>query len=175
MIRSARSRGFSRRDALHQHSLRFGPNMTPMVDVVMVILVFFMASAAFVGPEWFLQALVPATAPPLGVGPGQRPPLTVQPVRLEIALRREGGRAGPTVADGVGLQGATLDEVERALREFVKDMDRGAVAEQVEVLIKPDAAVPYRDVVRIHESCQRAGVARVGIRAGGGESGAPGR
>lgn len=163
------ARGFSRRDALHQHSLRFGPNMTPMVDVVMVILVFFMASAAFVGPEWFLQALVPATAPPLGVGAGERPPPTVQPVRLEIALRRE---AGGTLADGVGLTAATLDEVERALREFVKDMDRGAVAEQVEVLIKPEPAVPYRDVVRIHESCQRAGVARVGIRAGIGDTGA---
>ena len=35
--------------------LHFGPNMTPMVDVVMVILIFFMASAAFMGDEWFLH------------------------------------------------------------------------------------------------------------------------
>lgn len=33
--------------------------MTPMVDVVMVILVFFMVSAAFLGPEWLLGSLVP--------------------------------------------------------------------------------------------------------------------
>ena len=30
------------RTALRQWELRFGPNMTPMVDVVMVILIFFM-------------------------------------------------------------------------------------------------------------------------------------
>jgi len=34
--------------------------MTPMVDVVMVILIFFMASAAFLGAEWFLKAAIPS-------------------------------------------------------------------------------------------------------------------
>ena len=46
------SRSFRRRSALYTWQLQFGPNMTPMVDVVMVILIFFMASATFAGAEW---------------------------------------------------------------------------------------------------------------------------
>ncbi|MCP2732564.1 biopolymer transporter ExbD, partial [Limnofasciculus baicalensis] len=48
-----------KRNALAQHDLHYGPNMTPMVDVVMVILVFFMASAVFLGPEWYLKTAIP--------------------------------------------------------------------------------------------------------------------
>ena len=36
-----------------------GPNMTPMVDVVMVILIFFMTWMSFVGAEWFLRTALP--------------------------------------------------------------------------------------------------------------------
>jgi biopolymer transport protein ExbD len=38
---------------------RFGPNMTPMVDVVLVILIFFMAATTIAGQEWFLQTDLP--------------------------------------------------------------------------------------------------------------------
>lgn len=43
---------------------RFGPNMTPMVDVTLVILIFFMASATIAGHEWFLKADLPQTQDP---------------------------------------------------------------------------------------------------------------
>jgi biopolymer transport protein ExbD len=55
----------NRRNGLHQRTAagvyesHHGPNMTPMVDVVMVILVFFMASAAVLGPEWFVRSALP--------------------------------------------------------------------------------------------------------------------
>src|SRR5256885_8124330 len=52
-------RPFRRRSALHAWELNYGPNMTPMVDVVMVILIFFMASASFAGSEWFLKTAIP--------------------------------------------------------------------------------------------------------------------
>src|SRR6056297_968705 len=38
---------------------RFGPNMTPMVDVVLVILIFFMAATTIAGQEWFLRTDLP--------------------------------------------------------------------------------------------------------------------
>ena len=38
---------------------RFGPNMTPMGDVVLGILIFFMAATTIVGQEWFLQTDLP--------------------------------------------------------------------------------------------------------------------
>lgn len=174
-------RSFRRRDAIHNWTLHFGPNMTPMVDVVMVILVFFMASAAFLGPEWYLKSLVPRK-PPEGAGltsAGTDKPIEKPPVRLEVALDVDD--SGRTVATGVGKVNATVAEMGEALAAEATKAAKaagpaastapapraGAPASQeaatLEVLIRPTARVPYRDVVRLHEAAQRAGIQRVGV------------
>lgn len=43
-----------RKTALQTYDGHIGPNMTPDADVVMVILIFFMASASILGPTWLL-------------------------------------------------------------------------------------------------------------------------
>ncbi len=157
--RARRGGGFRRRDALYNWSLHFGPNMTPMVDVVMVILVFFMASAAFLGPEWYLKSLVPQK-PPEGAGLSAaqgKSAADLPPVRLEIVLDLDA--AGRTIASGAGKTGVTLDEIAAALAVVAK----GTAQDKIEVLIRPAAKVPYRDVVKLHEAAQRAGIARVGV------------
>lgn len=152
---------FRRRGALHEWSLRFGPNMTPMVDVVMVILVFFMASAAFLGPEWFLRSLVPKPpAPGAGeVAPPPKPadPLALPPVRQEISLQVDA--AGKTIASGLGKEGLDIAEMIAAVEAFAE----GTAKDKIEVLIRPAANVPYRDVVRLHEGCEKTGIGRVGV------------
>ena len=91
---------FRRRNAMHQWRLHFGPNMTPMVDVVMVILVFFMASTAFIGPEWLLRIGLAEDAQSesgsFRLGPAE---LTV---RLQVV-------DGAVCVSGLGLEGAPLD------------------------------------------------------------------
>lgn len=152
----ASSRALRRRDALHVRSASFGPNMTPMVDVVMVILVFFMASAAFVGPEWFLRTLLPA--PPGAGRPGQADPLKA-PVRIEVRLAVKNG---VTVATGQGLAEGSLVEMSAALAEAAK-IAGSQVRESVEVVLRPAGDVPYRDLIALHEACQRVGIERVTI------------
>lgn len=154
--------GFRRRRAVDVGSLHFGPNMTPMVDVVMVILVFFMASAAFVGPEWFLNALVPFAAPAAGQAQNPAGRGAEERTQVEIRLLAPAQPGGPVVAEGLGLTGSSIEAVLAALAEEVK---RRGVA-NVEVIIRPEAAVPYREVVRTHEGCERLGLSRVGIAAG---------
>jgi len=125
--------------------------MTPMVDVVMVILIFFMASASVLGPEWFLKTALPrAQAAPL-IDP------TRQPVRLRIELRREG--PSPTVASIDGGEAFPLAELPARLSE------RRAAAEGAEliILVAPQDRVPYDDVVSLHELCFRAGIRKVGL------------
>jgi biopolymer transport protein ExbD len=161
-----RSRGrLRRRGALDRSSMHFGPNMTPMVDVVMVILVFFMASAAFVGPEWFLKALI--ARPPEqqagnagGEAPRAAPAPTLATLRLTIALEVVESRTLARLNDEPLRE---IDQVLAALREVVRDLDAGVVAEQVEVLVRPGAGVAYREVVRVHEGVQKLGIPRVGI------------
>lgn len=159
-----------RRRAQDVASLHFGPNMTPMVDVVMVILVFFMVSAAFLGPEWLLSSLVPQLGDPAAAKakatPGSGPrnpnddPFETPPVRFVIELERRAEASGTNmtvVAHGAGLRDATIEQVIDALNVLVKD-----AGGNVEVLVKPGAGVPWGPVVRAHELCNAAGISRVG-------------
>lgn len=157
-----RASGLRRRGALHQWSLHFGPNMTPMVDVVMVILVFFMASAAFLGPEWFLNSLLPKP-PGAGAGetaPAKPDPLALPPVRQEVRLLADA--AGATLATGMGKDRVPLAEMIDTIAAFAQD----AAKDQIEIVILPAGGVPYRDVVKLHEACERIGIGRVGVGVG---------
>jgi biopolymer transport protein ExbD len=149
--------GFTRRDALHRWSLHFGPNMTPMVDVVMVILIFFMASAAFMGEEWFLRAAIPIPAP--AGRAAERPLLEPPPLRIDVSL--DADEQGRTIASSVALQ-IEPGPLERVLERFAS-FPKNEVTAGLEVLIKPSARAPYRDVVRIHEACEAVGIVKVGI------------
>lgn len=164
---------FRRRRALDASGLHFGPNMTPMVDVVMVILVFFMVSAAFLGPEWLLGSLVPkpaqspaaAGAPPApGPGPKASDPLATPPVRFAIDLSLSAQSPPQTVASGGGLSNAPIQDVVAAIKSGVGERSLGSV----EVLIRPGAGVPWGAVVLTHELCTKAGFVRVGPRTGSG-------
>mgnify|MGYP001408408283 CR=1 FL=1 len=136
----------------------FGPNMTPMVDVVLVILVFFMAGTAFIGDEWFLRSQV---APAASRGPATQDPFELPPTRLEVVL--DAG-AGGTLATGVGLELAPLESVLAALRAFAA----GTAVDEIEVIVRPGPTVPWEDVVRVHEVSAEAGITKIAIGARGG-------
>ncbi len=149
------SKPFRRRDARHTWDLHFGPNMTPMVDVVMVILIFFMASATFAGAEWFLKAGIPKE----GTGEGklaEGDPLALPPARFEIVLVVEGGR---TIARGQGVGEADMASLPARLVELAK----GITTEEVVLIIRPEAGVPYADVIRAHDAAAQAGIKKVGV------------
>ena len=130
------------------------PSMTPMVDVVLVILVFFMASAAFLGPEWLLPVGVPTLA-----APSDEPdPFALPTPRFEVRLRVvEGGRV---LVSGLGLDRAPMD----ALAPRVRSLVRSVPADDLVVVLVPDDAVPYEVVVRARAICERAGARRVALR-----------
>src|ERR1044071_8841502 len=51
-----------------------GPNMTPLVDIVMVILIFLMLTGSFAAGEHFLQSNLPLTRKGLGGDKNQNVP-----------------------------------------------------------------------------------------------------
>lgn len=144
---------FRRRNALHQWHLHFGPNMTPMVDVVMVILVFFMASTAFIGPEWLLRIGLADDAESdsggFRLGPAE---LTV---RLQIV-------DGTVRASGLGLEEALPDSL--AARAAAAAESLGSALSETHIILEPDDAVAYDAVVRAQEIFVSAGFAHVAIR-----------
>jgi len=126
---------FQRKSVLDRAPGSGVPNMTPMVDVTLVILIFFMASATIAGPEWFLNAQLPEDAP---VPPGALS-LPSPVVRVEIFARD-----GVTLVRGIGpeqtLRGA-LDAI-----EGLDDEVSGGLS--VEIHAGDD--VEYADVARLH-------------------------
>jgi biopolymer transport protein ExbD len=163
MSRSTRT--FRRRDALHVRSMHFGPNMTPMVDVVMVILVFFMASSAFIAPEWFLPSLLArsedrAAAPDAPVARDPRTPDPYALARVQVRLTLVAGPDGATriTAPLLNLDAAGVAEAVAAMERFAAGVDRSEI--EFAVRVAPD--VPYTDVIRVHEAGGRLGV-RTGL------------
>lgn len=148
------ARPLRHRGALRRWELRFGPNMTPMVDIVMVILIFFMAATALLGPEWFLRSALPSTG--AGAPPAPADPFALPPAQFDLRLSVD--TDGRTVADGVGAR-MSLDELEAQLAALGADAGSGGII----VLIAPTDGVPYRDVVRVHDACSRAAIMQVGL------------
>jgi len=126
-----------------------------MVDVVLVILIFFMASAALVGPEFLLEALTPPIEPADETTAARDGP-TLPTARFEIELGRAGGA---TVVDGLGLAGASITELGGAARSLAAQI----LGTDAVVLIRADDGVPYADVVRARDACAEAGLRRVAL------------
>ncbi|MBL0920675.1 MAG: biopolymer transporter ExbD [Phycisphaerales bacterium] len=148
---------FRRRNAAVVAARHFGPNMTPMVDIVMVILIFFMAGSAFIGPEWFLDVGMAAgtrAAPPEDA---PTPSMELPPARMVVRLHA--GPGGATVATGLGLEGAPLEALEARVREYV----RAGGADRIRLVVEPARNTPYQDVIRVYNLCLTSGAPDVSL------------
>jgi biopolymer transport protein ExbD len=140
--------GFRDRSARAMHEAHYGPNMTPMVDVVMVILIFFMASAAILGPEWFIKSSLPvmAAAPATNQSPPTR--LTVEVDVTGYALRIDQQPPQPVL--------------EADLVKVLATAKASAKGECI-AIVKPTPKAPYEKVILAQEACVRAGLPKSGL------------
>lgn len=144
------------RTAWNTYQMHHGPNMTPMVDVVMVILIFFMATASVLGPDWFLKTSLPRAA-------ASDAPAGAEPVVCRLEVERDGARAVVTCAaigiERVALDRAGLERVAAALKTKRDAAEKGSLV----VLISPSAEVLYQDLISLHEVCERLEILKVGV------------
>lgn len=140
-----------------------GPNMIPMVDVVMVILVFLMLTGTFYGAEHYLVSNLPYTrsgggnvAPP----PGGFPEDVPLEIRVDTNATRDGfiARVGQHQARNEQQLIAHLT----AMRErFARDL--GKTADQVQVKISPGGNVRYEYVVQVYQAAMQANFTKIGF------------
>jgi biopolymer transport protein ExbD len=159
------------RTSRETYDLHYGPNMTPMVDVVMVILVFFMASAAILGPTWFLRAALPPAPKDASVTPAKD-----DLVRIRISIERSPdgtvfvrwteakGHAAPQPSPKAFASIADL-------KQRLNDLARQNQPWRLVVLIDPRPTVPMQDVVTVHAACQALGIEKVGLASVAEKSG----
>tara|TARA_A100000171_G_C2138887_1_gene152860 strand:+ start:613 stop:1074 length:462 start_codon:yes stop_codon:yes gene_type:complete len=130
---------------------RFGPNMTPMVDVVLVILIFFMAATTIVGQEWFLKADLPEQREETSETNG----FTLPTPMLDLELFVERDRV---VARGLGPEAIGIDEVIERIEQMDADLSEGLI-----LRIGASDEVPYGAIVAVHDA-GNAKKMRVAIR-----------
>jgi biopolymer transport protein ExbD len=117
-------------------------NMTPMIDVVFNLIIFFMVGTQFTDPERNIELQVPRVA--------DRGALTAAPERKLINVYR----------DGV----LTLDREQVTLDELVAKL--AAARKQYEdlgVLVRGDAEGRFQNVAAALNACKQAGVRELGI------------
>ena len=123
-----------------QHRSRdLGFNMTPMIDVVFLLIIFFLVSSHLAKQEVQMELPLPeaasGTAPPNI--PARRLTLNVLP---DGELRLAGRRVLP-------------DQLETRLQEAQRHSPT-----ELEVRIRSDRSVPYRSIEPLMLACARAGV-----------------
>jgi len=132
-----------------------GPNMTPLVDVVMVILIFLMLAGSFERGGWFLQSSVPVKK----MGHGD--PSAVPTRTLEIRVDHSADGFVARIGGDVTVRGdrAQLKRAFDAKRQMLARTE--ATPNAVQVVLAPARNVRYDDVILVYEGALRAGFTNV--------------
>jgi biopolymer transport protein ExbD len=134
--------------------MHFGPNTTPMADVILVMLIFFMAGVALVGPKLFLTSALPSADAPRDETPSSA--FTLPPANFTLKIARTD--TGIMVA-GIGPEPCTIEQA----RSRLHDLTGGSPTDDVIVTVSPAADVPFQAVVDVHDACRAAGIRRTAL------------
>lgn len=138
-----------------------GPNMTPLVDVVMVILIFLMLAGSFGGVERYLTSNVPIKQSGVGGAPVEN---TVPDTPLEVRVDRN--RADPSKFDvragriAMTIDAATqeawmqqMESLTSALVQMRQELNAaGSTDDKIQVEIHPHKEVPYAHAIHVFEA-----------------------
>ena len=135
------------------------PNLAPLVDVVMVILIFFMMGTSFAISEGVLPTRLPTDA---GSAPGS--PSFIPGVRILLSPGPTADRCLIEVA-GQGMISDSFD----ALSDFLnRKLGQGADP-QGRIVIAASPSVRYQFVISTLDACVRAGFRNVQFAVGATE------
>ena len=142
---------------LRPPSYHAGPNLTPLVDVVMVVLIFLMLAGSFGCAQHFLKARAADGGSASSVPP---PTPTILHEMIDVVMWRGPGgsfaaQAGDVRAGAAATLGAGLAEKRRLYAA------NGTPAEDIRVVIRPAADVPYEHVAAAFEAVLKAGYEHV--------------
>jgi biopolymer transport protein ExbD len=130
-----------------------GPNMTPLVDVVMVILIFLMLAGSFATAEHFMASNMPFKEE--GAGNAKMPEGFIPDEPLEIRVSsptpdRFIARAGQISVDN----GAQLTAQLTKLRMSYEAND--TPADKVQIVIQPGGSVKYKYLIEVYQAAMEA-------------------
>lgn len=137
-----------------------GPNMTPLVDVVMVILIFLMLTGSFGNSEHYLVSTTPITQK--GAGGKPPPPGFVPDEPVEIRVDSVANDRYTARADGVsGSDYESLARQLTALRERMNQANKAT--EKIQVVLVPTRTTRYSHLLDVYQAAMTAGFTKIGF------------
>ena len=113
-------------------------NLTPLIDVVFLLLIFFMVSTSFTRETQIELELPKASIEPLDT----------KKESLEISIDKE----GRYFVNGKGLVNESIDTLKRAIKPILDEN------KDISVIISADANTPYQSVVTAMDAASQLGV-----------------
>lgn len=142
------------------HKFESGPNMTPLVDVVMVILIFLMLVGTFSSGEWYLQqhtALVEAAT----TATNKPPPPDFMPDE-PIVIRVSEQSADRFLAQADRISTSDKQALIDALTKLRIDLQAiGKPLDKLAVVIQPKPDVRHKHYMAVYEAALSAGFTKV--------------
>jgi biopolymer transport protein ExbD len=124
-----------------------GPNMTPLVDVVMVILIFLMLAGSFGASEHYLASKVPITKNGSGSVTDAVPDETDFTIRVDANEDRF--NAVPDGMDAFQDEASLKAALSTKLAQFAA---AGTPLDKVQVIIDPGKLVKYPFLIQVYEA-----------------------
>ncbi len=129
-----------------------GPNMTPLVDVVMVILIFLMLAGSFGGAEHYMVSNIPFKEK--GVGGQAAPKGMIPDEPLDI---RVDSTADRWVAQVGRLRASDVPTLTSQLRKMRQDLNStGKKTDNIQVVISPGKNVKYDYLIGVYQAALEA-------------------
>jgi biopolymer transport protein ExbD len=129
-----------------------GPNMTPLVDIVMVILIFLMMAGSFGGAEHYLTSNVPLSQKGLSNAPPPPGWVPDEPLEIRVDPVADGFRA--TAGRIRTMDSALLAKQLTAMREELNKA--GTPTDKIQVVISPAKNAKYDHLIRVYEAALNA-------------------
>jgi biopolymer transport protein ExbD len=139
-----------------------GLNLTPLVDIVMVLLIFLMIVGKFTGTELYLQSNLPVrqtgsagATPPPGGFPRDEP--------IEVTLDLP---TADTFSARVGnFKAATPEELQTILKSMLEELTTkaGKDRQDLQLIISPTKTVKYKHLIAVYTAAQLAGFEKIGF------------
>jgi len=116
-------------------------NLTPLIDVVFLLLIFFMVSTSFTRETQIKLDLPKASVEPLDS----------KPESLEISIDKE----GRFFINGKGLVNESIETLKKAIAPLIENNSN------IAVIISADANTPYQSVVTAMDAASQLGISNL--------------
>jgi biopolymer transport protein ExbD len=138
-----------------------GPNMTPLVDVVMVILIFLMLCGSFAGAEQYLASNLPLRDKGGKADPTVKKP-AFEDIQVDIRVDHDPANLNAWKARFGDIVTGDSDRLKEALQaKFNTFKAAGNGADKLQVIINPNSLVKWKSLIAVYQAANDAGFTKI--------------